>query len=255
MEDANETTDKPPHKYLPLRNLVPNLLTVLAICAGLSSIRFAIEARFELAAAMIIIAAILDGLDGRVARYLKGTSKLGAELDSLADFANFGVAPGILLYIWVLRDVRGFGWVIVMAYVICCGLRLARFNVMSRETEQVKTNDPRFFVGVPAPAAAGLALLPLFASLAGWVDMRQSGGIIALYLAGVGFLMVSRIPTFSFKRILIPRDQIILVLIGAVVLTGTVITFPWESMVVLDLIYVGTIFRAIIVSRKKNLYP
>ena len=231
-------------RHMPLRSLVPNILTVLALCAGLTAIRLGIQGNFELAAAMIIVAGVLDGIDGRVARYLKGVSKIGAELDSLADFVNFGVAPGIVLYIWVLQEVRGLGWIVVLAYVICCGLRLARFNVMSREKEENGDNDNRFFTGVPSPAGAGLVLLPLFIWLAGIEGIRNNGGLIAVYVTGVGFLFVSRLPTYTFKTILVPRDHIMVVLIASVLLVATLLTFPWISMVAVDLAYIGSMVWA-----------
>lgn len=240
-------------RHMPLRSLVPNILTVLALCAGLTAIRLGIQGKFELAVAMIIVAGVLDGVDGRVARFLKGVSKIGAELDSLADFVNFGVAPGIVLYIWALQDVRGIGWIVVLAYVICCGLRLARFNVMSREKDVPEGKDSRFFTGVPSPAGAALVLLPLFLSLAGVDGIRNNGGLIAVHMAAVGFLMVSRIPTYSFKTILVPRDHIMLVLIAAVLFVATILTYPWISMVVIDLAYIGSIVWAYRAYRRQGL--
>jgi CDP-diacylglycerol---serine O-phosphatidyltransferase len=241
MTGSEKPTDEPTDRKFPLRSLVPNLLTILALGAGLTSIRFGIQGRFEIATGLIILSGILDGLDGRVARYLKGVSKLGAELDSLADFVNFGVAPGILLYLWALQDMRSFGWIAVLTYVICCGLRLARFNVVNREEIKTDAKSAQFFTGVPAPAGALLVMLPLFLFLSDVTSAQEWGAAIAFYLIFIGLLMVSSIPTFSFKTIMVPRSQIKPVLVGLVITVATLITYPWKSLIVLDLVYFGSL--------------
>ncbi|MEO0497814.1 MAG: CDP-diacylglycerol--serine O-phosphatidyltransferase [Pseudomonadota bacterium] len=227
-------------RALPARALVPNLLTILALSAGLTAIRFAMQGRFELAVTLILLAALLDGLDGRVARYMKGVSKLGAEMDSLADIVNFGVAPALMLYTWALQDMRSPGWIAVLIYVVCCLLRLARFNVMNREEEDAP-DAKRFFVGVPAPAGAGLVLLPMFLYLAGWEGIKELGPLIIAHLVIVGLLMVSRVPTFSFKKLLVPTDSIAFVLIGAVIIIAILFTYPWYSMVAITIAYMASI--------------
>src|SRR5258708_29231219 len=189
---------------LSLTRLIPNILTLLALCAGMTAIRLALTGKFESAATAIIIAGILDGIDGRIARLLKGTSPLGAQLDSLSDFVSFGVAPAVLLYIWTMQTLQSLGWAIVLLFGVCCALRLARFNT------QIGADLPpyayNFFTGVPAPAGAGLALIPMLAQFEfGW-DGFRAPWFGAVVLAATAALMVSRVPTFSMKRIHIPRE-------------------------------------------------
>src|SRR5436309_7328739 len=200
--DPRPLEDKRPRfRLIPVRMLLPNLITLLALCAGLTAIRLAVEDKLEWAVAAIVFAALLDGIDGRVARMLKGTSRFGAELDSLADFVNFGVAPALILYFWSLHELGHAGWIAAMVFAICAGLRLARFNVM--------VDDPsrplwaaNFFVGMPAPGGAITALLPLYLQFLGIVSNPPPGyelPIVAAYTLGIGFLMVSRLPVFSGK--------------------------------------------------------
>ena len=183
---------------LPLLHLVPNMLTILGLCAGLTSIRYAVDGRYELAVALIAAAVVLDGLDGRSARMLNLSSKLGAQLDSLADFLSFGVAPAVLVYLWTLHDVRGVGWALAMLFATCCALRLARFN-----SELELPDRPRWtyhFTGIPAPAAAGLAVLPLLVSFVLGDGWPRSWFLNAAFMVFVGVMMVSRVPTYSIKR-------------------------------------------------------
>jgi len=187
-----------------MNRLIPNAITVGALCAGLSGIRFAIDGRFEMAVAAIMVAAVLDGLDGRMARLLNGTSKFGAELDSLSDFLSFGVAPAVIVYLWVLSAWGGLGWIVALAYAVCCALRLARFNTMLSEPNQPSWAG-HFFTGVPAPAGAGLALMPLMAHFEFGAGLTDRPWLGALVLALVAFLMVSRLPTFSGKKVHVPR--------------------------------------------------
>jgi len=217
---------------LPFLLLVPNLITILGLCAGLTAIRFSFDARFSLATGLIVFAALIDGLDGLVARRLRATSQIGAELDSLSDFVCFGVAPAIIVFRFGMTEDPGFGWVFALVYAICCCLRLARFNVM-----RATPDAPRHFVGVPAPAGAGLALLPIFATFAGIADLHDAPVLVALWLGFVGVLMVSRIPTPSAKGLRVPRDKAVYVLVGAALLVGLMLSRFWLLMFALGLAY------------------
>jgi CDP-diacylglycerol--serine O-phosphatidyltransferase len=220
-----------------------------ALCAGLSGIRFAMDGRWEWAATAIVVAAILDGLDGRMARLLNGTSKFGAELDSLSDFVAFGVAPAIIVYMWVLNAWGAFGWTICLAYAVCMALRLARFNTMLSDPNPPKWQG-HFFVGVPAPAGAGLALLPLmmhFQAGGGWFDKPFVG---ALTMILVAFLMVSRIPTFSAKKIHVPRGWMVPALVAVGLVFAGLINAPWATLVLLGLAYLAAIPVAVAAQRR-----
>lgn len=224
---------------LSLIQLVPNLVTILGMCAGLSAIRYTFDARFELAAALIILAALLDGMDGLLARKLNAASSFGAELDSFADFVSFGVAPGVLVFGYALSGpMAGLGWVFVLVFAVCACLRLARFNI-SRSTPEGAA--ARHFVGVPAPAGAMLGLLPVFAGLAGLFDPSAVPFLVALYLGGVGMLMVSRLPTPSIKGIKIARENAIWVLIGASVFMGLLFFATWVTLVLANLAYLAAL--------------
>src|SRR6187431_1309201 len=179
-------------KAIPVRTLLPNLITLLALCAGLTAIRLAVENRLELALAAIVFAALLDGIDGRVARMLKGTSRFGAELDSLADFVNFGVAPALILYFWGLHELGNAGWIAAMVFAISTGLRLARFNVMIDDPNKPAWAG-NFFVGVPAPAGAITVLLPIYLNLLGMTVNLGVVWIVFFYVLAIGLLMVSRL--------------------------------------------------------------
>src|SRR5207248_1680273 len=185
---------------IPVRTLVPNLITLLALCAGLTAIRLAVEQKLEWALAAIVFAALLDGIDGRIARLLKGTSRFGAELDSLADFVNFGVAPALILYFWSLHELGHAGWIAAMVFAICAGLRLARFNVMIDDP-----NRPlwaaNFFVGMPAPGGAIAVLLPIYVYFLGLPHLAFAAPLVLFYTLAIAFLMVSRLPVFSGKRV------------------------------------------------------
>src|SRR5262245_37319408 len=181
---------------IPVRTLVPNLITLLALCAGITAIRLAVEGKLEWAVAAIVFAAALDGIDGRLARMLKGTSRFGAELDSLADFVNFGVAPALMLYFWGLREFGDLGWIAGLVFAISTGLRLARFNVMVDDP-----NKPawaaKFFTGVPAPAGAIIVLLPIYLSFLGVPRLPGTAHFTLVYTFAIAVLMVSRLPVFS----------------------------------------------------------
>lgn len=231
--------------------LLPNLLTISAICAGLSAIRFGYEGNFELAVRLILAACILDGLDGRLARLMKTESPIGAELDSLADFLNFGVAPVILMYHWALQDFQNAGWIAVLSYTICCVLRLARFNVDSRmDTERLGSD---FFVGVPSPAGAILVLLPMVISFV-FPDLPPAPpALIAGYICLVGLLMISRLPTYAFKKVSIDRGNAKFLLLGAALIAVALLTYLWATLAVMTFAYIGTLiwaFRSAYRSRK-----
>src|SRR3984885_1158829 len=187
-------------RRIPVRTLVPNVITLLALCAGLTAIRMAFENRYVLAVAAIVFAAILDGLDGRLARFLKGTSRFGAELDSLSDFVNFGVAPALILYFWDLHDLKSAGWIAAMVFAICGSLRLARFNVMSEDPDR-PVWAANFFVGIPAPAGAITVLLPIYLVFLGVPRSGFLTWLTLLYTLAIALLMVSRLPVFSGKRV------------------------------------------------------
>src|ERR1700692_1639003 len=182
-------------RAIPVRMLVPNLITLLALCAGLTAIRLAAEDKLEWAVAAIVFAAVLDGVDGRIARLLKGTSRFGAELDSLADFVNFGVAPALILYFWGLHELKSAGWIVAMVFAICAGLRLARFNVMIDDPNKPAWAG-NFFTGVPAPAGAITALLPIYVQSLGLPHSDFVAPLTFIYTLGIAFLMVSRVPGF-----------------------------------------------------------
>ncbi|HZD91285.1 MAG TPA: CDP-diacylglycerol--serine O-phosphatidyltransferase, partial [Pseudolabrys sp.] len=184
---------------VPVRLLLPNMVTLLALCAGLTAIRMAVEHRLDLALAAIVFAAALDGIDGRLARMLKGTSRFGAELDSLADFVNFGVAPALILYFWGLHDLKSAGWIVALVFAICGGLRLARFNVMIDDPDKPAWAG-NFFTGIPAPAGAITVLLPIYLNFLGLADNLITVWVTFVYTLVIALLMVSRLPVFSGKR-------------------------------------------------------
>lgn len=232
---------------LPFLHLLPSLVTIIGLCAGLTSIRYVFAERFELAAGLIIFAAVIDGLDGLLARRLNATSTFGAELDSLSDFVNFGVAPGLLVYQLSLHALPGVGWITVLVYAICCCLRLARFNV-NRDVPLVV--GKAHFVGVPAPAGALLAMLPVFLSLEGIVDTSQAPWAVSLYVAVIGLLMVSRLQTFSPKSLRISRDVAAAILIGAAILVGVMFTRFWLLMVLLMVFYLAGLAYSVFKERR-----
>ena len=229
-------------QQVPLRVVLPNLVTLLSLCAGLTSIRLAIENRLELAIAFIVIAATLDGIDGRMARFLKSSSRFGAELDSIADFLNFGVAPPILLYVWALSEMRSVGWVAVLIFGICVSLRLARFNVAIGAADKPDWHG-NFFVGVPAPAGALISMLPLYVELVGVPHGILTAPLTWIYTLSVGLLMVSRIPTWSGKLVgnRIKRDLVLPLFVFGVVVVSLLLSFPWLTMLVLSLVYIGSL--------------
>ena len=230
-----------------LFHLLPNLLTIAAICAGLTAIRFGYEGDFEMAVRLVLAACVLDGLDGRLARLMKSETAVGAELDSLADFVNFGVAPVLILHSWALQDLRSAGWIAVLFYAVCCVLRLARFNVSSRLESDDSTCE--FFVGVPSPAGAILVLLPMVVSFAVFDLPLAPPVVVALHICLVGLLMISRLPTYSFKGTTINQANAKYALLVATTLAAFLLTFLWATLAVLTLIYIGCLLWAYLTNR------
>jgi CDP-diacylglycerol---serine O-phosphatidyltransferase len=226
-------------RELLLLKLLPNMVSILALCAGLTAIRFAISDSFGMAVLMIGTAAALDGLDGRLARMLQSESAIGAELDSLCDFVNFGVTPAIVLYLWGLRPETSLGWIAVLVYAVCCMLRLARFNVGSRAVGEAA--EKTSFIGVPSPAGAMIALMPIYVVFAMNEAFVMPPVLIALWMIAVGALMISRVRTPSVKRITIAADYARYVLVGSVVLVAALLTYPWVTLTVLSSTYLGAI--------------
>jgi CDP-diacylglycerol--serine O-phosphatidyltransferase len=216
-------------RQIPLRMLVPNIITLLALCAGLTAIRLAMEGRIELALGAIVFAAFLDGIDGRVARLIKGQSKFGAELDSLADFVNFGVTPALILYFWKLNELSNVGWIAVIVFAISMALRLARFNATIDDPNRPAFAE-NFFTGVPAPAGAICVLLPIYLSLLGATAIPAL--VIALYAIVIAFLMVSRLPVFSGKKLgaRVPREMVLTVIVLVILTIALLIAYPWHVL-------------------------
>ena len=225
---------------VPVRTLVPNLITLLALCAGLTAIRVAFEGRLELALAAIVFAALLDGIDGRIARFLKGTSKFGAELDSLADFVNFGVAPALILYFWGLHEIKSVGWIAAMVFAICAGLRLARFNVMIDDPNKPAWAG-NFFTGVPAPAGAITVLLPIYLFFLGVPLGLTVVWATFFYVLFVALLMVSRLPVISGKRVgqRVAPEVVLPIFVLVVLFFALLISFPWVVLTTGTLLYIA----------------
>jgi len=225
--------------HLSVNRMVPNVLTLLALCAGMTAIRYAISGDFTYATFAIIAAGVCDGLDGRLARLLKATSPFGAELDSLADFISFGVAPAAVVYLWTMSQLHSVGWAIVLFYAVCCALRLARFNAqLAAEPPPWRAN---FFSGAPAPAGAGLLMWPMFISFE-WGDwIVRSPYLNAVWISSVALLMVSTIPTVSLKRIRIPNHLVIPMLLGIGVMTAFFTTAPWPTLTLVGATYLASI--------------
>ncbi len=224
--------------HFSFNRMIPNVLTVLALCAGMTAIRLAIVGKFETAVVAIMVAGVLDGLDGRIARLLKGTSSFGAQLDSLSDFVSFGVAPAVMLYIWTMEQLHGFGWAIVLIFAVCCGLRLARFNTqLGQELPPYAYN---FFTGVPAPAGAGLAMVPMFAAFEFGDTFFRAPIFNTLWLLAVAGLMVSRVPTFALKRFHVPSEWVLPTLLGVGALAAFLTTEPWATLLIVGVLYIGS---------------
>jgi len=238
--DKTMEGEKPPlRRRMHIVQLLPNLISILALCAGLTAIRMAVDGQFGWAVALIGLAAALDGIDGRLARMLKSESEIGAELDSLCDLVNFGVTPALVLYYWGLRQDTSLGWIAVLIYAVCCMLRLARFNVDSRLPDS--DDKPKGFVGVPAPAGAMLALGPIYLAYAVDGAFHPAPWAVSLWMVFVGALMISRIPTPSFKGVKIYAEYARFILVGSVALVAALLTYPWVTLLLLDLVYLAGI--------------
>jgi CDP-diacylglycerol--serine O-phosphatidyltransferase len=226
---------------VPIRVLIPNLFTLIGLCAGLTAIRMAIEHRWDLTVAALVFAAFLDGIDGRIARLLKASSRFGAELDSLADFVNFGVAPAIIIYTWALDDLRSMGWIAVLVYAVCAALRLARFNVALDRTD-VPAWKSSYFVGVPAPAAAIVLLLPIYAQDLG-LHLPSLTPLVLIYTLAIALLMVSKVPTFSGKLIgqRIAREHVPPIFVLAALFIALLLTYPMLTLAVGSVLYLTVI--------------
>jgi CDP-diacylglycerol--serine O-phosphatidyltransferase len=241
-----EPPDRPPmrrrFKAIPVRTLAPNVITLLALCAGLTAIRVAVEGRLELAIAAIVFAAMLDGIDGRLARMLKGTSRFGAELDSLADFVNFGVAPALILYFWGLQELGHAGWIAALVFAICAGLRLARFNVMIDDPNKPAWAG-NFFTGVPAPAGAIIVLLPIYLFFLGAPKSMIVAWITLAYTLAIAFLMVSRLPVFSGKQFgsRVAPEKVLPIFILVVLFIALLIAYPWPVLTIGTLAYLASL--------------
>jgi len=219
------------------RMLLPNMLTLFGVCIGLTSIRFALDGKFEFAIIAIIFAALIDGLDGRIARLIKGTSKVGKELDSLTDMISFGVAPAFIMYFWKLNTLGRFGWLLCLIFVICVALRLARFNINSNQEPSWRDN---FFEGVPSPAGGILVLSPLIYSLSGLNLFQINYDIVVpVFFIIISFLLISKFPTYSFKKIVIQRKATIFLLFGIVLFFGLLLIYTFNVIAISALIYLS----------------
>jgi len=247
MDTAPFEPTRPPQKrrrfrQIPVRTLVPNLITLLALCFGLTAIRLAIEMELKWAVAAIVFAGLLDGIDGRVARMLKGTSRFGAELDSLADFVNFGVAPALILYFWGLHELGHAGWIGAMVFAICAGLRLARFNVMIDDPNRPAW-AANFFVGMPAPGGAITVLLPIYVTFLGMPHLAFAEPLVLAYTLAIAFLMVSRLPVFSGKRVgkRVAPELVLPLFVVVVLFFALLIAYPWPVLATGTIIYLASL--------------
>lgn len=227
-------------RALPINRLIPNVLTVLALAAGATALRFGLEGRWEPAIGMIILAAVLDALDGRIARLIGGTSGFGAQLDSLSDVIAFGLVPGILVHQFAMKGIGGFGWMVALVYITCCALRLARFNT--------KLNDPdmppwayNYFSGVPAPAGAGLAILPMILAQQFPDAIFANAWLNAFWLLGMAALMISQVPTYAMKKMRVPQAQVPFALLAVGVVAAAAVSEPWLTLAGIAVVYLAFI--------------
>ena len=234
-------------RSLPLRRLFPNMITLAAMCCGLMAIRFSLSDQWNLSVSFIVAAAVLDGMDGRIARLLNSTSTFGAQLDSLSDFLCFGVAPAFIMYQWNLHEIKGLGWAMVLFYAVCCALRLARFNTGLIEDTNAQPWKKLFFTGVPSPAGAMLCILPMVASFNHDAALLTNAHFNIAYVAIIGVLMASRIPTFSFKGgIRIRQDMVLPIMLLFVLFLVSFISEPWATFTVLMALYLVHIPASIV---------
>ena len=227
---------------VPIYKLIPSIITIVALCLGITSIRYSLDGKFNIAVALISIAAFLDGIDGRIARLLNSSTQFGAQLDSFADLCSFGVAPGISVYLWALREIpyKGVGWSIVLFYIVCSSLRLARFHIQSIDNKKNKEIEKNFFIGIPMPVAASLLLTPMMFSF----EIIQNNFIIfsywfnAFYMVLIGFLMISKVPIYSAKRISVPKEKVNIILVMSSIIFTGIIFEPWFLLPIFGLLYI-----------------
>ena len=243
---------------IPVQRLIPSIITVFTLCLGITSIRYSLDNKFNIAAALIVIAAFLDGIDGRIARLLNSTTEFGAHLDSLADICNFGVAPSVAIYLWSLKEIpyKGIGWAVVLFYIICSALRLARFNlqITNNETSQNNKDVNDFFMGLPMPVAAGLLLMPLMCSfeLIRKSIFSSSYWYMAFYMIIIGILMISKLPIYAAKKIHIPKEKVNIVLIIVGLVFTCIILEPWILLPIIGVLYILFITISIYLFYKKR---
>jgi CDP-diacylglycerol--serine O-phosphatidyltransferase len=244
MRGRRNRPRRPRYQGPSFNRVIPNLLTLIGLCAGLTSIRYALDAKWQHAAVAVVVAGVIDGLDGRIARLLKAVSRFGAEFDSLSDFCCFGIAPALIMYLWALRDAGRFGYMPCLMFAVCMALRLARFNA-SLETGPKPAYAQSFFTGVPAPAGAGLALLPLLMGLeaqeAGWWHVQaamQSPWSASCALIGTSVLLVSTLPVWSFKNFKVPTAYVLPLLLGTGFMAALLVADPWAALAAAGLVYV-----------------
>jgi CDP-diacylglycerol--serine O-phosphatidyltransferase len=238
MAAAGDASAGPRIREIPVRLVVPNMITVLAVCAGLSGVRLAFEGRFELAVAMLLVAAFLDFIDGRAARLLKASTKFGAQMDSLADVINFGVAPALVIYAYLLERVGSIGWIAALLYAIACALRLARFNVMLEDPDKPAW-EADYFVGVPAPSGAVLLLLPVYLGFVGLPLSLAAAYLSSAYAIGIALLLVSRIRVYSGKgpRKRMRRDAVLPAILLVVLYVLLIFNYTWYTLAISSLLY------------------
>ena len=239
---------------LSFNRLLPNVLTLLALCAGLTAIRYAMAGKFEQAVTAQVISAVLDGLDGRIARLLRTTSKFGQELDSLADGISFGVCPAIVLYLWTMHDAVTLGWPLCLLFAVCCVLRLARFNTMVGQPDLPHWAH-NYFTGVPAPAGAGIAILPMILWLYSGSEVFRSPVVAGSVLLAAAILMVSRVPTFSGKHVRLQPHWVLPLMLLFAVTAALLVTEPWATLSVMGFLYIACIPLAVISFRRKKRAP
>ena len=224
-------------RALSFNRMIPNILTMVALCAGLTALRYGLEQKWEQAVLSLVVAAILDALDGRIARILNETSKFGAELDSLSDFIGFGVAPAVLLYLWTMSSAGPVGWVLVLLFSVCCALRLARFNTVI-DASKPPVWAKNYFTGVPSPAGAGLVLLPLILSFQIDSPLLRSPVLVGIVIVIVACLLVSRIPTYSFKNFRVQHRMVLFTMLGVGILAALSVTAPWLTLTIILAAYI-----------------
>jgi CDP-diacylglycerol--serine O-phosphatidyltransferase len=251
LKQKSIKNNQPVLSTIPLSKLAPSIITILALCLGITSIRYAIDGKWHIAFSLIVIAGLLDGIDGRLARLLNATSGFGAQLDSLADIVSFGVAPAVVTYLWILNEipVKGVGWSVVLLFIACSALRLARFNSALSDPEEKKKLS-KFFTGIPMPAGGISALLPMLLTFE-YIDKSSiSPWFVASYMALIAFIMVSKIPTYSFKTIHIKKEFVSMFMVIATIVFAGLLLEPWKILPLINLAYLMMIPLSIASHRK-----